>query len=256
MISVLAAIGIMSAMTDEARLILEKMEDKETVQIGCKEFVTGTFEGEPIVFTLSGIGKVSAATTATLLISHFDVESIVFTGVAGGGAGTEIGDVVIGHTYLQHDIDIRPIFPQFYIFSLDRQTLNADNHLFGMMKTAADHFFETGISFPDLGIYFPKVHPGVIASGDQFVWDPVHHEFIAENVRKILPGGFQAIEMEGAAVAQVCHELRVPFIVMRAISDKADHSAKVDFLNFTQQVASLYSYGILKEFIKQWKADK
>lgn len=256
MISILAALGIMSAMTDEAHLILEKMEGKETIQIGCKEFVTGVFEEEPIVFTLSGIGKVSAATTATLLISRFDVESIVFTGVAGGGAGTEIGDVVIGHTYLQHDVDIRPIFPQFYIFSLDRQALNADDDLFGLMKTAADRFFESGISFPHLGIHSPKVHPGVIASGDQFVYNPIHHETIAENVRRVLPGGFQAIEMEGAAVAQVCHELHVPFVVMRAISDKADHSAKVDFFNFTQEVASLYSYGILKEFIRQWKGTK
>jgi len=247
MIAILAVIGIMSALADEAHLILDKMEHKETVQIGCKEFVKGRFEETPIVFTLSGIGKVSAATTATLLISQFDVESIVFTGVAGGGAGTEIGDVVIGHTYLQHDIDIRPIFPQFYIFSLNRQALSADDLLFDMMKTAADRFFEQGISFPDLGIHSPKVHAGVIASGDQFVYDPVHHETIAESVREVLPDGFQAIEMEGAAVAQVCHELQVPFIVIRAISDKADHSAKVDFLNFTQKVASLYSYGILKE---------
>jgi adenosylhomocysteine nucleosidase len=253
MLSILAAIGIMSALNQEAALILDQMKDKETVQIGCKEFVQGTFEEVPVVFTLSGIGKVSAATTATLLIAKFDVEGIVFTGVAGGGSGTEIGDVVIGHTYLQHDIDIRPIFPQFYIFSLNQQTLKADEDLLFKMKAAADQFFLQGISFPDLGIYNPKVHEGVIASGDQFVISTSHHHSISENVRTVLPGGFQAIEMEGAAVAQTCHELKVPFVVLRAISDRADHAAPVDFLTFTDQVASFYSFGILKEFFKGWK---
>ena len=223
------------------------------MQIGCKTFVEGTFEDVPVVFTLSGIGKVSAATTAALLISKFDVESIVFTGVAGGGAGTNIGDVVIGKTYLQHDIDIRPIFPQFYVFSLGCQTLEADRALFKMMRTASDRFFSRGIFFPDLGIYSPQVHSGAIVSGDQFVVDPVHHAAIAQQVQGVIPSGFQAIEMEGAAVAQVCSELNVPFVVMRAISDKADDSAHIDFLKFTKQVGSFYSYEILKEFMQEWK---
>ena len=252
MFSILAAIGIMSALNEEAALILDEMKDKETVHIGCKEFVTGTFENVPVVFTLSGIGKVSAATTATLLISKFEVEGIVFTGVAGGGVGTEIGDVVIGNTYLQHDIDIRPIFPQFFIFSLNQQTLQADQKLLASAKAAAERFFQRGIAFPELGIEHPRVHEGVIASGDQFVVNSSHHKAIMDNVQAILPQGFQAIEMEGAAVAQTCHELRVPFVVLRAISDKADHLAPVDFLTFTDKVASFYSLGILKEFCKEW----
>ncbi len=254
MFAILAAIGIMSALSDEAALILDQMQEKKIVHVGRKEFVTGFFEDVPVVFTLSGIGKVSAATTAALLASKFDVEAIVFTGVAGGGSGTQIGDVVIGHTYLQHDIDIRPIFPQFYISSLDAQTLSADKKLFDQMKSAADRFFLQGISFPNLGIDQPHVHEGIIASGDQFINDPYRHHIISEDIRTLLSEGFHAIEMEGAAVAQTCHELNIPFVVMRAISDKANQSAAIDFLTFTQKVASFYSLGILQEFFKEWKS--
>jgi len=249
MIALLAAIGIMSAMDQEAALIRDTIQEKEIVQVGCREFIKGTFEGVPVVFTLSGVGKVSAATTAALLIAKFGVDEIVFTGVAGGGKGVEIGDVVIGHTYLQHDIDTRPFFPQFYVHSLSKQTLPADQKLIARMKAAADRFFANGIAFPSLGILNPQVREGVIVSGDQFV-GAAHHEKIVDSTKDVLPNGFHAIEIEGAAVAQVCNELEVPFVVLRAISDKANHEAAVDFLTFMDQVASLYSHGILKEYFQ------
>jgi adenosylhomocysteine nucleosidase len=249
MFALLAVLGIMSALPDEGMMILDHMEDKTVTQIGCKEFVSGTLEGTPIVFSLAGVGKVSAATTATLLASQFNVDGIIFTGVAGGGQGVEIGDIVIGHTYVQHDMDARPIFPQFHIISLNRQTLLAHAGMRGKMRAAADRYFARGIAFPELGIHAPKVHEGVIASGDQFIFDPAHHAAIAADVETVIPGGFHAIEMEGAAVAQVCHELDIPFVIVRAISDKADHSAPVNFVDFTQQIAKIYSYELIKEFL-------
>jgi adenosylhomocysteine nucleosidase len=249
-ITLLASIGIISAMPQEAHLILNQIEQQEIVEIGTHQFVKGLFEDTPVVFSLSGVGKVSAATTATLLVTKFDVNEIVFTGVAGGGNGTEIGDIVIGSSYLQHDLDLRPIFPQFYIYSLNEQLLHADSDMVSRMKVAADRFFQQGISFPDLGITAPKVHIGVIASGDQFISNITHHHELVDKTKELLPNGFQAIEMEGAAVAQVCNELRVPFVVMRSISDKANQEAAVDFLTFMDQVAGKYSFGVLKEYIQ------
>lgn len=251
-VTLLAAIGIMSAMTQEANTILDEMKEKEAVQVGCRQFVKGTLEGVPVVFALSGIGKVSAATTASLLIAKFDVEEILFTGVAGGGNGVEIGDVVIGHTYLQHDIDIRPIFPQFYVHSLNKQVLHANAEQVAMMKKAADRFFLQKAAISDLGIQEPKAHEGIIVSGDQFIFGPTHLQTIFDRTKEVLPQGFQAIEMEGAAVAQVCNELNVPFVVLRAISDKANHQAPADCLNFIDQVASRYSLGILREYVRVW----
>lgn len=246
----LASMGIISAMPQEANLIMNQIEDQEIIDIGVHQFVKGTLEGIPAVFSLCGVGKVSAAATAALLIAKFDVNEIVFTGVAGGGNGIEIGDIVIGSSYLQHDLDLRPIFPQFHIYSLDAQLLHADIDRVSKMKAAADRFFQQGISFPDLGITAPKAHVGIIASGDQFISNLAHYHEIVNKTKEILPNGFHAIEMEGAAVAQVCKELGVPFVIMRAISDKANHEAAIDFLTFMDQVASYYSFGVLKEYIR------
>lgn len=248
--ALLASIGIISAMPQEANLILKQIEQQEIVEIGTHQFVKGLFENTPVVFSLCGVGKVSAATTATLLVTQFDVNEVVFTGVAGGGSETEIGDIVIGSSYLQHDLDLRPIFPQFYIYSLNEQLLHADIDMVSKMKAAVDRFFQQGIAFPDLGITNPKAHVGIIASGDQFISNLTHHHELINKTKELLPNGFHAIEMEGAAVAQVCKELRVPFVIIRAISDKANHEAAVDFLTFMDQVAGQYSFGVLKEYIQ------
>jgi adenosylhomocysteine nucleosidase len=241
----------MSAMPQEAHLILEDIKDKESVQIGCHNFVKGTFEGTPVVFTYAGVGKVSAATSASLLIAKFGVDEIVFTGVAGGGSAVEIGDVVIGNAYLQHDMDTRPFFPQFHIYSLNQQVLKADRVAVAIMKIAAERFLQEKTSFPELGIHAPKAHEGVIVSGDQFIQSLSHHQAIVDNTKEVLPEGFHAIEMEGAAVAQVCNELQVPFVVLRAISDKANHQAFTNCQTFIEKIASQYSYGILKEYMHE-----
>jgi adenosylhomocysteine nucleosidase len=246
----LAAIGIMSAMPQEADSFHNAMTEKSTVSVGNKTFIQGKFEGIPVVFCLAGIGKVSAATTATLLTEKFGVEKIIFTGVAGGGDATHIGDIVIGSSYLQHDLDLRPIYPQFYIYSLDKQLLHADLTLISDMKESARRFLQTGIRFPHLGVTNPQVHEGIIVSGDRFIGSSGGLEHVVEQTKEILPSGFHAIEMEGAAVAQVCLELNVPFVVLRAISDKANEKASVDFLTFIEEVATAYSLGILKEYFR------
>lgn len=248
MFTLLAAIGIMSAMPHEADSILDHMQDKKTVVIGNREFTKGTFHKTPVIFSLAGIGKVAAATTATLLISEFDVDQIIFTGVAGGSNKTNIGDVVIGESFVQHDLDLRPVFPQFYIFTLGKQKLEADKTLVTSMKNAATRFVGREKIF---GIENPTVHTGTIVSGDQFISSDKDHQKIVQSTQTVLPDGFHAIEMEGAAVAQVCTELHIPFVVIRAISDKANQEADIDFATFMEKVASRYSLGILQIYFQE-----
>lgn len=250
MLSIIAAIGIMSAMPQEAAMIIDKIEDKKVVQIGNRTFTTGTLNNTEVVFALAGIGKVSAATTATLLISKFDVDEIIFTGVGGGGKETAIGDIVIGSSYLQHDLDLQPFFPQFHIFSLQTELIHAHDDHVCKMKAAAHRYLQKKEPAPvHLGISNPMVHEGAIVSGDQFIAKERHAK-IVEITQKVLPNGFHAIDMEGAAVAQVCKELNVPFLVIRSISDKADHNASIDFLAFIDEVARHYSFGVLFEYLQ------
>jgi adenosylhomocysteine nucleosidase len=246
----LATIGIMSAVSQEGDSILSAMTEKQVEYVGNRQFVKGLFEGVPVVFSIAGIGKVSAALTASLLIEKFQVEEIVFTGVAGGGYNTSIGDVVIGESYVQYDLDTRPLFPYFYITSLETQVIRAEPEKVRRMKHAADRFLSKGISFPDLGVENPKVHTGLIASGDQFIGSLDQHRDVSQLIQEVISSDFDAIEMEGASVAQICTELQVPFIVLRTISDKADHKASGNFLTFIEEVARQYSLGILQEYFR------
>jgi len=246
-------IGIMSAMPEEAELIRREMKETKIVQVGKRQFVEGTFQGVPVVFCPAGIGKVSAAVTATLLIDKFNVGEIVFTGVAGGGSQTAVGDIVVGGIYLQHDLDLQPIFPQFYIYSLDTQILYADKDRVSKMMSAANRFLTAGFSFRNVDTFKPKVHNGIILTGDQFIHSQSRRRQISDQTKKVLLSDFHAMEMEGAAVAQVCHEMSTPFIVVRSISDKADQKANIDFPVFINQVARHYSLGILTEYFREIK---
>ncbi len=253
--SFIGVIGIMAAMPQEVELIQSEMKEITCIQVGKREFVQGMFEGVPVVFCLAGIGKVSAAVTAALLIDKFKVKEIIFTGVAGGGKATSVGDIVIGRTYLQHDLDLRPIFPQFYIYSLDKQILCAEDHQVVKMLGAANRFLEKNKLSLELQITKPTVYEGIIVSGDQFINSDIQHHEILDKTKEILSADFHAIEMEGAAVAQVCHEMNTPFIVMRAISDKADQKAGSDFSVFIDEIARHYSLGVLKEYFREKESD-
>jgi adenosylhomocysteine nucleosidase len=149
-------VGIMSAMPQEASSILSKIRNQEEVYVGKRKFIKGIFETTPIVFTLAGIGKVSAAATAALLHSEFKVKEIVFTGVAGGGDRCSIGDIVIGSSYLQHDLDLRPIFPQFHIYSLDTQLVYANADLVQKNDTNSLSIFTARCCFPIPWHYQPS----------------------------------------------------------------------------------------------------
>jgi len=248
-------IGIMAAMQEEIDTLLKELPaGSEVVKDGRRTYHSGHLWGTPVVIVFSRWGKVAAATTATDLISDFCVSEILFTGVA-GAAQTElrIGDIVVGARLWQHDMDARPLFPRHEIPLLGCNSFASDenrrNHL---LQAAADFLrddLSTAVSETTRAAFHiesPKAIEGDIASGDKFV---AHRAERADLLLR-LPT-VAAVDMESAAVAQVCHEYSVPFTVVRTISDSADESATHDFPLFLRRVASAYSLGILKRLFHE-----
>jgi adenosylhomocysteine nucleosidase len=217
-----------------------------------REYHEGTLWGTPVALVFSRWGKVAAAATATHLISNYGVDAIVFTGVAGGVAhGVRAGDVVVGEALCQHDLDARPIFERHEVPLLGLTCFRADDRFKERLERAAKRFLESGLSADvrqslrqDFGNPAPHLRTGWVVSGDQVF---ASREKV-EELRARLPDT-QCVEMEGAAVAQVCHEYGVPFGIVRTISDSADEDVHVDFMRFIERIAQVYARGILKEFL-------
>lgn len=239
-------LAILSALAEEQAGLVEQLEGAQCVRHGGRDFWLGRLWGQPVVLALSRIGKVAAATTTAVLIERFQVSAVVFTGVAGGvGPGVRVGDVVVGTGYLQHDMDASPLFPRYEI-PLTRQTEFAADVPLADALVSACHSGLAGWVFEGRA---PVVHRGLIASGDRFVSG-------ADEVRSLVAAlhqqGFQplAVEMEGAAVAQVCADFGVPFAAVRTISDRADDSAHVDFPAFVKAVASVLARRIVSALLQ------
>ena len=225
-------IAIVAAMPQELQTLLDAMPDEALTRRGGREFWVGHWMSRELVVVLSGIGKVAAAITTTALITEFKVEGVVFVGVAGGlGTEVQVGDAVVATELLQHDLDASPLFPRFEIPGRGVSRLSADGALSQAVAQAATHTLATrGPALPGLGT--PRVHQGLIVSGDRFVSSASE----SRALREALPDAL-AVEMEGAALAQVCHDFGVPFAVVRTISDRADDTAHVDFGRFIDEVA-------------------
>jgi adenosylhomocysteine nucleosidase len=242
-------IAIVSALHAELAEVLALMPDEHKRMVGGRTFWRGHLHGHEVVATLSGMGKVAAATTASLLIDHFKVEQLIFTGVAGGLAlGVEVGDVVVGNGFVQHDMDVSPLFPRFELPGQGITRLPADGVLTQVLKEAAEDAVTwvpkllDAPTLASLGLHRPSVHQGLIVSGDRFVSS--NTECMA--LREALPEAL-AVDMESAAVAQVCRDFGVGFGVVRTISDRADNEAHVDFPRFLEQVARHYSARIIRK---------
>ncbi len=251
-------IGIMAAMQEEIDTLLKELPaGSEAVNEGWRTYHSGYLWGIPVVIAFSRWGKVAAATTATDLISDFRVGDILFTGVAGAAQpGLRVGDIVVGTRLWQHDMDARPLFPLYEIPLLGRSSFASDEKRCKQLLQAAAAFLRedlpTAVSEATRAAFHmqsPKAIDGDIASGDKFF---AHHAGRADLLLH-LPT-IAAVDMESAAVAQVCHEYSVPFTVVRTISDAADESATHDFPLFVSQVASAYSRGILKRLFRKTAA--
>jgi adenosylhomocysteine nucleosidase len=244
-------LGIISALHEEQEGLVQAMEGAATVNHGMRDYSVGQLWGIDAVCVLSRIGKVAASMTAAMLVEKFGVTHILFTGVAGSGdTGVRVGDIVIGELLVQHDMDASPLFPRYEVPLTGIPHFASDARLSAQLAGAAVNFLESDfkqvIGLEDrqvFGLGQPRVHRGLIASGDQFVTSRGH----IEGLNTSHPG-LLAVEMEGAAVAQVCFELGVPFAVIRTISDNANEDAATDFLRFVKSVAARYAFHIVRRF--------
>mgnify|MGYP006416862967 CR=1 FL=1 len=247
-------IGIMGAMSEEVDMVKNEMTDQVETTIGGRTFVTGKLHGNDTTIVFSRWGKVASATTATLLIHNFNIDLVLFTGVAGAvDASLNIGDVVISNNLYQHDMDARPIFPKYHIPLTDTCVFQpGPKHLDQAEIATRNYLKNINDDIPNnilkkFSISNPKVKRGTIATGDQFIENSSAHPnmHLNKEVRA------DAVEMEGAAVAQVCEDFNKPYIIIRTISDKADHSATIDFQSFISEISNHYSRGIVKNFFGQ-----
>ena len=210
-------IGIIGAMEVEVAILKEKMEDVRIIKKASMDFYEGILAGKKVVVVRSGIGKVNAGICAQILADVFSVDAIINTGIAGSlNKNIDIGDIVLSTDVVQHDMDATGFgyrkgqIPQMPVFFF-----NADDNL---RRLAAEVCKEVN---PDI-----QVFEGRIASGDQFVCD--------QDVKNRIVSEFSAYatEMEGAAIGQAAYLNEIPFLVVRAISDKADGSAQMDYSEF------------------------
>jgi adenosylhomocysteine nucleosidase len=244
-------LAIVSAMHEELRALLPALHEPHTAVIGARRFHTGTLHGQPVVMALSGIGKVAVAATATLLLAEFNARAIVLTGVAGGiGRGVRVGDIVVARQLMQHDMDASPLFPRYEVPLTGRTRFDADPGFTDALATAALRCMARApellgeAHLADFEIDSPLVHEGLVASGDRFVATAAESRALAQALPDVL-----AVEMEGAALAQVCHDFGVPFAVLRTISDRADDDAHADFTRFIVEVASVYTRVIVHDWL-------
>lgn len=243
--------AILSALAQEQQGLIAQLTNPTRVTRAGREFWCGELQGHPVVLAVSKIGKVAAATTATALIEAFGVSRIVFTGVAGGvGLGVQVGDVVVATDFVQHDMDASPIFPRYHMPLYGRARFHCDVALTAILLeatslgvTGAGSVFGVNNLHKSIG-----VHSGLIASGDRFVSGAVESQVLQAGLQA---AGFVplAVEMEGAAVAQVCFDYGIPFAAVRTISDRADDQAHVDFPLFITEVASRYALVIVQNLI-------
>lgn len=219
-------IGIIGAMAIEVDGLLAIMESAEKTTISNMNFYAGKIAGKQVVVAQCGVGKVHAAMCTQAMITGFPVAGIINLGVAGAIDNVlNIGDVVVSSDIVHHDVSTGSGEfggPLGHVSGIDVLAFPADKQLAASAIAAFD------FDFADSG---RKSHHGRIATGDQFVDTPTQKQYISDNFSAL------CTEMEGAAIAQVCYINQIPFVVIRAISDKADGSAEMDFFAFVSQAA-------------------
>jgi adenosylhomocysteine nucleosidase len=237
-----ATLAILSALAEEQQGLLACLSQPVCLRRAGREIWRGQWQGQDVLLALSRIGKVAAATTTTALIEGLGATHVVFTGVAGGiGAGVRVGDLVVATEFVQHDLDASPLFPRWEVPLTGRSRFAADRALSATLLAACDEVLaahQPGLAA--LGLHAPRRHAGLVVSGDRFVSSAAE----SAALRGALPDAL-AVEMEGAAMAQVCADFGCPLAVLRTVSDRADDQAHVDFGRFVAEVAAGYSRDIV-----------
>ncbi|MGN0357282.1 MAG: 5'-methylthioadenosine/adenosylhomocysteine nucleosidase [Blautia sp.] len=227
-------LAVIGAMDEEVSRIKNVMTDVVIETKAGMEFNRGILSGKDAVVVRCGIGKVNAGMCAQILVDCYGADAIVNTGIAGSlQAGIDIGDVVLSKDALQHDMDATGFgYPVGVIPRMEKSVFEADERLITIAEKACKKVN------PEIG-----VHIGRVVSGDQFISDKVKKSWLVEHF-----GGF-CCEMEGAAIAQAAYLNQIPFLIVRAISDKADDSATMDYSEFEAK-AITHSVNLILELAK------
>lgn len=241
--------GIICAVEEEIAHIQRDMSIKNESIIAHRHYYEGELYGHDIVLVMSLVGKVAAASTATTLIDRFAVDCVIFCGTAGGiDKGLNVGDVVIADCLVQHDVFDGVEF--FKIPRLDVDYFEADKSLSEAMHRGVSKYLKEQVykdipkaHMDEFHIKTPKSVVGTIASGDQFINDKSKNKWLEENIKNL-----KCVEMEGAAVAQVCYEFGLPFAVIRVISDCANEDSGIAFDKFAEEAMPYFTRGSLKAF--------
>lgn len=210
-------IGIIGAMDEEVSRLKEKMHVKKVEKKAGMEFFDGELARKEVVIVRSGIGKVNAGICTQILVDDFQVEAVINTGVAGSLKNEiNIGDIVLSSDSLQHDMDATGFgYKPGIIPRMEQSVFVADSQLIELAKQVNEQVN------PEIQTFV-----GRVVSGDQFISDKQKKDYLVEQF-----AGY-CTEMEGAAIAQTCYVNEIPYLVIRAISDKADNSATMDYGEF------------------------
>jgi adenosylhomocysteine nucleosidase len=245
----------MAAMAEELAAVIGDLRDVRVETVAGRPFHVGTLHGVDVVLVTSRIGKVAAATTATLLLERFAARAVIFVGVAGGAAAhVQVGDVVLAERVTQHDLDVRPIFPRFELPGHGVSALSPPRRWLthgeaAVTRALAEIPRALGETTAALALAPPRLHRGLLASGDQFLAEASATRALVD----ALPG-LLAVEMEGAAVAQVAFEHGAPWLVVRTISDSADHGSAAAFPIFLERAVGPYARVLVRELLRDLPA--
>ncbi|SDM45524.1 adenosylhomocysteine nucleosidase [Siphonobacter aquaeclarae] len=241
--------AIIGAFADEIDVIKNEMEDRHEERLEGLTFFEGKLKGRKIVAVLSGIGKVNAAVTTAILLEHYRPREVLFTGIAGGlDPAAQPGDIIVATRIVHHDFGrrdhtgmvVRPTRNP-YTLTENPQYFPVDSSLLLLAGMVAPR-----IALEKVGAYQPVIRTGTIATGDVFM----SSDSAAKEVRAKL--GADAVEMEGAAVGQVCYQQKVPFLIIRSLSDNANHSASVDMSTYGP-IAARNSAALVKALLERLK---
>jgi len=214
-------IAIMGAMPEEIEPIIAKLDNVQTMVYGDNTYYEGSYHGREVVVAYSKIGKVFATLTATMLIEKFGCDTLLFSGVAGAiNDELKIGDLIVAESLCQHDLDITAFGHPFGYVPEGEVCISTDAGFRNIAKEVAK---QKGLTLKE----------GIIATGDQFVANEERKNWIGDTFNA------DALEMEGASVAVVCNALKVPFFILRAISDSADMDASFNFDAFLESSAKI-----------------
>lgn len=225
-------IGIIAAMEEELKLLVENLEDKSQETVLSNVYYSGRYGEHELVLVQSGVGKVMSAMSVAILVESFKVDAIINTGSAGAVAtGLNVGDVVVADTLVYHDVELTA-------FGYDYGQMSMQPLYFHSDKTFVSTF-EAVLSKEEMT---SKV--GLIATGDSFIAGQEKIDVIKGHFPQVL-----AVEMEGAAIAQAAQATGKPFVVVRAMSDTAAHDANITFDEFIIE-AGKRSAQVLMAFLK------